>query len=136
MSVEFVDTNVPVYAHDGGAGDKYVKSCKLLSRSIEEQSGAISIQVLTEFYHAAIRKLGMKSQEAEEIIADLGSWTTHRPEHADVIRASRLHRCYKLAWWDALILNSAIELGCRIVWTEDLTDGQRYGPTTVRNPFL
>ncbi|MDP2996057.1 MAG: hypothetical protein Q8N47_01130 [Bryobacterales bacterium] len=36
---------------------------------------------------------------------------------------------------DALILTSAIELGCAVLWTEDLSDGQRLGPITVRNPF-
>jgi predicted nucleic acid-binding protein len=33
------------------------------------------------------------------------------------------------------MLNSAIELGCSVLWTEDLADGQRYGSLLVRNPF-
>jgi hypothetical protein len=36
---------------------------------------------------------------------------------------------------DALILTSAIELGCAVLWTEDFSDGQRLGPITIRNPF-
>jgi predicted nucleic acid-binding protein len=36
---------------------------------------------------------------------------------------------------DALILTSAIELGCAVLWTEDFSDGQRLGTITVRNPF-
>jgi predicted nucleic acid-binding protein len=100
MSVEFVDTNVLVYAHDGGAGTKHGRSVELLARLFGE---------------------------AEAVIADLGSWMIHRPGHAD--------RRYKVAWWDAMIVNSAIEAGCSILWSEDLSDGQRYGPGTVRNPF-
>ena len=34
-----------------------------------------------------------------------------------------------------MILNSAAELGCRVLWTEDLSDGQRYGHVTARNPL-
>jgi hypothetical protein len=34
-----------------------------------------------------------------------------------------------------MILHSAAELGCRTVWSEDLNDGQEYGPVVVRNPF-
>jgi len=59
----------------------------------------------------------------------------HRPGHADLIRASRLYRRHKLAWWDAMVINSAIELGCGTMWSEDLGHGQRYSTVTVRNPF-
>lgn len=136
MSVEFVDTNIFVYAHEGGAGSKHRKAVDLLARLFEEQAGAVSIQVLTEFYLTATKKLLMKSQEAEEVIADLGSWTIHRPTHADVLRACRIHRQHKVSWWDALIVNSATELGCDVLWSEDLAAGQRYGTTTIRNPFV
>ncbi|MGD0199215.1 MAG: PIN domain-containing protein [Bryobacteraceae bacterium] len=136
MSVEFVDTNVLVYAHDGGAGGKHERSVELLSRLFEDGAGALSIQVLAEFYAAATKKLAMSSQEAEEVLADLGSWTIHRPGHEDLLLAARLQRRYRIAWWDALVVNSAIELGCRVLWSEDLADGQRYGAVTVRNPFL
>jgi len=135
MSVEFVDTNVLVYAHDGGTGVKNDRSVELLQRLSEDGSGALSIQVLGEFYVAATKKLGMASQEAEEVLADLGGWIIHRPAHADLLRAGRLHRRYVVSWWDAMILTSATELGCRLIWTEDLSDGRRYGPVTARNPF-
>ena len=135
MSVEFVDTNIFVYAHEGGAGAKHRKAVELITRLFEEQAGALSVQVLTEFYVTATKKLRMRSQEAEEAIADLGSWTIHRPSHADVLRACRIHRERKVGWWDALIVHSAMELGCDILWSEDLAPGQRYGTTTVRNPF-
>lgn len=135
MAVEFVDTNVLVYAHDGGAGKKHLKSVELLARLFEETNGALSIQVLSEFYNAATRKLSMKSAEAEAAISDLGGWLIHRPGHSDVLRACQLHRRYKLSWWDAMVLNSAMEVGCSILWTEDFNNGQRYGQVTIRNPF-
>jgi predicted nucleic acid-binding protein len=136
MSVEFVDTNVFVYAHEGGSGPKHRKAVDLIARLFEEQRGAISVQVLTEFYVTVTKKLGMKSEEAEEAIVDLGSWTIHRPGHDDVLRACRIHRQSKVSWWDALIINSAVELGCDVLWSEDLATGHRYGAMTVRNPFV
>jgi predicted nucleic acid-binding protein len=135
MSVEFIDTNVLIYAHDGGAGAKHTQAVELLTRLFEEEAGALSIQVLSEFYAASTGKLGIKSHEAEEIIRDLGGWTIHRPGHADLLKAAHLHRRHKIAWWDALIVNSAIELGCTVLWTEDLSDRQRYESVTVQNPF-
>ena len=135
MSVEFVDANVLVYAHDSGAGLKHEKSVALLTRLFEDGTGTLSVQVLAEFYAAATRKLGMKSEEAEEVIADLGAWIIHRPGHDGLLRACRLQRRHKIAWWDALVINSAIEMESRILWSEELNDGQRYGSVTVRNPF-
>ena len=135
MSVEFVDANILIYANDGGAGAKHVKAVELLERLFAEGAGALSIQVLAEFYSVATRKLSRTSAEAEAVIRDLGGWTIHRPAHADLLKAAQLHRRYKLAWWDALILTSAIELGCAVLWTEDFSDGQRFGGVTVRNPF-
>lgn len=135
MSVEFVDTNVLADVHDGGAGAKHDRSVELLRRLTEDGSAASSIQVLAEFYFTATKKLGMTSQEAEEVLVDLGGWSTHRPAHADLLRAAHLHRRYVVSWWDAMILNSAAELGCLVLWTENLSDGQRYGSVTARNPF-
>jgi predicted nucleic acid-binding protein len=135
MSAEFIDTNVLIYAHDGGAGRKHSQAVELLVRLLEEGAGALSLQVLSEFYSAATGKLGIKSSEAEEVIRDLAGWTIHRPGHADLLKSAQLHRRHKIAWRDALIVNSAVELGCTLLWTEDLADGRRYGSVTVRNPF-
>lgn len=132
--MEFIDTNVLVYAHDGGAGEKHSTS-ELLRRLFETGDRALNTQVLCEFYAVATKKLAMKDTEAEAVIEDLGGWTIHRPGHGDLLEAARLRRRHKLAWCGALIVNSAIQLGCAILWSEDLNDGQRYGTTTVRNPF-
>jgi predicted nucleic acid-binding protein len=108
MSVEFVDTNVFVYAHDGGAGVKHTRSVEALGQSF--------------------RKPSRRDEQS--------GWTLHRPSHADLIRAAQLHRRHKISWWDALIITSAIQLECDLLWSEDLSDGQRYETVTIRNPFM
>lgn len=136
MSVEFVDTNILFYAHDAAAGRKHAGAVALLSRLFSERSGALSTQILAEFYAVATKKLSMTSQEAEAVLINLQDWTIHRPDHADLLGAARLHRRHQMAWWDALVVRSAQVLGCLTLWTEDLQDGQRFGSVTVRNPFL
>ena len=79
MSVEFVDTNVLVYAHDGRAGQKHERTVELFTRLFDNGSGAVNIQVLSEFYVSATKKLSMNSEEAEAVIHDLGGWIIHRP---------------------------------------------------------
>src|SRR4051794_26262575 len=136
MSVEFVDTNVLMYAQSTGAGRKYRQAVELIARLGEESSAAISIQVLIEFFSVATKKLRISSPDAEAVMREWSSWMTiHRPDPTDILRAAGLQREFQISWWDALILNSAIELGCSTLWTEDLNHGQRYSTLTARNPF-
>lgn len=85
--------------------------------------------------YAATRNQSRTSAEAEAVIRDLGGWIIHRPAHADLLKAAQLERRYRPGWWNALIPASAIELGCAVLWSEDLSDGRRLGPLTVRDPF-
>lgn len=40
-----------------------------------------------------------------------------------LLRASRLRAQYSLSFWDSLIVASAIESGCNVLYTEDMQDG-------------
>lgn len=79
--------------------------------------------------------MGLSGELAEEIVRELGHWTIHRPSHSDLLQSMKLQRRYKISWWDAMIVNSAIESGAGILWSEDLADGQRFGSVVVKNPF-
>ena len=50
--------------------------------------------------------------------------------------AIRLAARYQFAFYDALIVASALEAGCETLLTEDLTHGQIIeGRLTIQNPF-
>jgi len=76
----------------------------------------------------------MRSEEAEHIIRDLRPRAIHRPGHSDVLGAIAIQKRYRISWWDAMIVNSAIECGAAILWTEDLKPGQKFGAVVVRTP--
>jgi predicted nucleic acid-binding protein len=135
MNAEFVDTNVLVYANDRTGGEKPAMASALIMRLLESGTGVLSLQVLSEFYSTATRKLGITSEQAEAVIADFAIWPIHRPTHASLLSACRLCRRYRISWWDALLVQSAIEMEASVIWSEDLKDGQRFGSVTVRNPF-
>ena len=42
----------------------------------------------------------------------------------------------QISFWDALIVQAAHASGAEILYSEDLSDGQRYGAVQVINPFL
>ena len=45
------------------------------------------------------------------------------------------HLCLKLQFFDALIVAGAERANCDTVYSEDMTDGARYGKVTIVNPF-
>ena len=134
---QFVDTNILVYAHDLSAGEKNVRARDLLGELWQSRAGCLSIQVLQEFYVTVTQKVAepLTPHVAAEIIADLSAWQVHCPGVDDVLDAIRLQDRYQISFWDAMIVASAIHLGCERLWSEDLNPGQVYGTVTVANPF-
>ncbi len=57
------------------------------------------------------------------------------PGANDVFRAIALHKQTKLRFWDAMMVHAAAELGCDVLWTEDLSDGRVIGGVRIRDPF-
>lgn len=134
---QFVDTNVLVYAHDTSAGVKRDRAVALLEALWESRLGCLSIQVLQEFYVAISRKVTrpLESSAATQIVADLAVWRIHASEARDVLDAIAIQSRYGIAFWDAMILQSALRLGCETVWSEDLNANQVYDGVRVVNPF-
>lgn len=65
----------------------------------------------------------------------LGRWPLHVPRAKDVIAAAQRARTARLSFWDSMIVVSANALGCALLWSEDLNDGQQIDGVTIRNPF-
>ncbi len=51
------------------------------------------------------------------------------------MEALTLSRRYSLSWRDSLIVSAASESQCRILYSEDLQDGQSFDSVKVQNPF-
>ncbi len=134
---EFVDTNILIYAHDLSAGQKHIRAKALIRELWESRGGCLSIQVLQEFYVNVTQKVAkpLTSEAASQIISDLAVWQIHRPGVNEVLDAIRIQGRYKISFWDAMIVASAMHLGCETLWSEDLNPGQVYEQVVVTNPF-
>lgn len=135
--LEFVDTNLLVYAHDQSAGEKHHTARALIQQLWDTGKGCLSIQVLQEFYVTVTRKVArpLPIEDAAEIVRDLSYWRVHAPITEDVLGAVDIQRRYQISFWDAMVIHSAISLGCAVVWSEDLADGQVYDNIQIKNPF-
>jgi predicted nucleic acid-binding protein len=133
-----VDTNILVYAHDITAGQKHERAKALIAGLWENRMGCLSVQVLQEFYVTVTRKAArpLDSATAAQIIADLGTWRIHTPDVGDVLEAIQIQQRYGIAFWDAMVVQSAAQLGCSVLWSEDLNRGQEYAGVQVSNLFV
>jgi predicted nucleic acid-binding protein len=136
-ALQFVDTNILIYAHDRSAGDKHICARDLVRALWQSGEGCLSIQVLQEFYVNVTQKVAkpLTPDAAAQIIVDLSAWQVHRPGVEDVLDAIRLQGRYQISFWDAMIVASAIQLGCHTIWSEDLSPGQAYDSVTVTSPY-
>jgi predicted nucleic acid-binding protein len=97
----------------------------------------LSIQVLQEFYVTVTHKVRqpLDVEMAIKIIEDLAFWRIYAPDARDIVGAIKLQQHHKLSFWDAMIIWSATQLDCKIIWSEDLNSGQVYEGVQVLNPF-
>ncbi len=137
-NLQFVDTNILIYAHDRSAGGKHTRAGELIQDLWRSGAGCLSVQVLLEFYVNVTQKVPkpLPPEVAGQIIADLSVWQVHRPGVADILDAIRLQGRYQLSFWDAMIVASANQLGCQTIWSEDPNPRQVYDLVTVASPFL
>jgi predicted nucleic acid-binding protein len=136
---QFLDTNVIAYAHDTAAAQKRARATALLVELAENEKAAVSIQVLQELF---VTLTGprfsdpMPAAAAAAVVADVSAYSVHVPQRADVLAAIEMHQRHGLSFWDAMILRSANQMGCELLWSEDMSSGRRYDGVEVRNPFV
>ncbi|MFT4109078.1 hypothetical protein [Propionicimonas sp.] len=65
----------------------------------------------------------------------LSRWQVHSPLTHEVVAATLISEHSQVSLWDAMVVQSAASLGCEVLWTEDLDDGQRIAGVEIRNPF-
>jgi predicted nucleic acid-binding protein len=133
----FVDTNVLLYARDQGEPVKRVRAKAWLDHLWRQRLGRTSIQVLSEFYYNATRKLhpGMTSEDAWGRIQTYFAWGPQPVDQALLARAYEVEQRYRLSWWDSMVVAAAQLQDCEVLLTADLQDGVVFGSVTVRSPF-
>lgn len=134
----FVDTNILLYAHDPSTGDKHRHANTLVQQLWRQGNGALSTQVLQEFYVNLLRKTREPPdpQWARQLVEDYLYWTVIVNDGPALLQAVDLQLRYQLSFWDALIVQAANRADAEILYTEDLNHGQHYGRVIARNPFL
>jgi predicted nucleic acid-binding protein len=131
----FFDTNVLVYADDKSAPDKQRRALELVAEHRRARTGVVSLQVLQEYFVTVTRKLRVDASIARRKLELLAEFDVAAPDVADVLAAIDLHRLHGFSFWDALILRTAKQAGCRALFSEDWQHGGEVDGIRIINPF-
>ncbi len=131
----FVDSNVLLYAHDKRDPVKRAQAKAWLAWLWENACGALSWQVLQEFYVNAIRKFAVPPEAARSLVKQMSQWNPPDVTIGLIERAWHWADQAQLSFWDGLIVAGAERTRCSFLLSEDLQAGRRLGSVTVVDPF-
>ncbi len=137
----FIDSNVLIYSYDSADPRKQSVAAALVADILMQGNGAVSVQVLGEFFNSVTRRIAnpLSVEEAGRAVDAIGSSATLDVLNIDmemVHRAIATHRQYGTTYWDSLIIAAAERAGCSAILSEDFNTGQSYHGIVAVNPFL
>jgi predicted nucleic acid-binding protein len=133
--MEFFDTNVLVYCHDPRDARKQQRAETLLAESMAASRLVLSTQVLLEFYNIVVAKRLRSAADAESLCRLWADYEVVPATPGLLFRAFALQQQKQISVWDALIVQAALDAGCKTLYTEDLQHGLRLGELAIVNPF-
>lgn len=133
----FVDTNILMYAHDTSAGEKHERAKAVVEELWRDRTGVVSTQVLQELAVNLRRKAGrpLDVKATREIVSDYLTWQVIVNGGESILEAMDLESRYQISFWDAMVIQAAQLSGADVLYSEDLSDGQKYGTVQVINPL-
>ena len=135
MSKPFFDSNIVLYANDDRDPRKKGIALKLVTEAVRHGLAVVSTQVLAEYASIAIHRMKQDPSAVTTQLQQLELLEVIPMTSALMRRGIELHQLYQVHFWDGCILAAAEHANCRILLSEDLNPGQRYGSVKVENPF-
>jgi len=135
----FLDTNIFVYTFDEQNSVKRERARALVAEALSESRGVISYQVMQEFLNAALRKF---SKPLTAVDAERYLTIVLEPLCAVFASVELYHQAIDIAdrskysFYDSLIIASALQAGCSVLYSEDLQHGQKIGGLRILDPFV
>lgn len=130
-AARFLDTNVLLYTISEDDAKAQV------AESLLAAGGIVSVQVLNEFAHVGLRKLGLGLSEVQELLGGIRHFCRVEPLTTDTHELG-LAYCDRFGYslYDCMVLAAATLAECSVILTEDMQAGQQVTDTlTIRNPF-
>jgi predicted nucleic acid-binding protein len=132
----FIDTNLLLYRQDPSAPEKAQKVGEWLIVLADRNDIVISAQVVREYAHNIIRKF--RHIDPARLAAELEimrPWCRAPESYPIAIGGLVIHRRFRFSFYDSGLVASALEYGCDLFLSEDMSHQQRVGNMRIINPF-
>ena len=131
-----LDTNILAYA-EGVDDRERRKIARRLLDTLDPAEVVIPVQALGELFNVLTRKAKWPAAQARAaVLAWTDTFEAIDTTPGTLLDAMELSATHQLAIWDAIMLASAAQAGCRVLLSEDMRHGFTWRGVTVRNPFL
>ncbi len=131
----FIDTNILVYYFQAIDEPRKIISRKLIDQSFSY--AVLSTQVLGELFNVLIKKGNDRDRSKAIIEACINNFFISEIQIKQVSQALYVNQKYGFSYYDSLIMASALEADCKILYTEDLHHDQLIeGKLRIVNPFV
>jgi predicted nucleic acid-binding protein len=133
----FLDTNMLLYAKVDDGSNKHTKCYSLLTVALVGSEIVVSTQVLNEYYVNALRKNITPAEIQDTVKQFISDFEVVPLTKELILETHRICNHYQLSYWDSNIVAAVLEAKCKILYTEDLQDGQVIDNTLkIINPML
>jgi predicted nucleic acid-binding protein len=132
----FLDTNILLYSISRDPTEAAKRRCAI--DLLDRDDGALSVQVLQEFYVQATRPTRADPLPHDIAAGLIRTWTRFQVREIDLpilYAALEIKWAHGLSYWDSAIVAAARALGCGELYSEDLSDGSRIEGVAIVNPF-
>jgi predicted nucleic acid-binding protein len=128
-----LDTNVLIYNHL--RNNEYKRT---IARKLLTLSPVISTQVVSEYINVMKRLLPIPKADILKLCAQwMQECTIKMVAQHTILLSEKLVRKYDFQIFDAIIIASALEADCDILYSEDFQNGMKLEQQlTIINPFL
>ena len=133
----FIDSNIFIYAYTGDDERKHSVARDLLRNNVLNNEIIISVQILNEFY-SVLARFKYPHNEIKSCMDEIIEQVKVLPLELETIkRCIFIKEKYNYSWWDSLVLASALENDCAILYSEDLQSNQIIeNKLRIVNPFI
>lgn len=129
----FVDTNILIYFVSNDALKKNISKDILITN----ENVMVNSQVISEFVNVTTKKQILSVADAFKYANEFMNIFEFSTIRKETIKLSfELMTKHKYSYWDSLIIASALENNCAILYTEDMQSGQSIeNKLKIINPF-
>ena len=133
----FFDSNILVYFVDERDQRKQKIAKEIIAEAVQNQNGMISTQSLQEFYNVVTKKMKCQKEKAKELVSMFSEiFPVTQISIPLIFKAIDISIKENLSFWDSLILSTASDTGCILLYSEDMNNGQIVSGTKILNPFF